>query len=242
MVARKRLSVAMVTYNGEKYIREQIDSILPQLLEQDELIISDDGSSDGTLAILQEYQEKDNRIRVVEGTHTGIKKNVENALKQCRGEVIFLADQDDVWKKDKAARVLEVMEQEKCALVIHDAEVFRDDTGDITMKSFFEFRNSGAGVFKNMIKNSYIGCCMAFRREVLDKAVPIPDSIEMHDQWLGIISDFYFGKSVFLRETLLSYRRHGENNSAMSHYGIGRMIRNRMVFCLRFAARIFHIC
>ena len=167
---------------------------------------------------------------------------MEHALKQCRGEIIFLSDQDDIWKTNKVNRVLEVMDQEKCALVIHDAEVFYENPDKADMESFFAFRNAGAGVWKNIIKNSYIGCCMAFRREVLERVIPIPTNIEMHDQWIGILSDFYFGKSVFLKEPLLSYRRHGENSSAMKHYGVGKMIRNRVVFILRFLGRILHIC
>ena len=242
MVDKVRLSVAMVTYNGEKYIKAQLDSIFQQLTEQDEVVVSDDGSTDGTMEILKEYQRKGYSIRIVEGPKAGIKKNVEHALKQCRGEIIFLSDQDDIWKTNKVKRVLEVMEQEKCALVIHDAEVFYENPDKADMKSFFAFRNAGAGVWKNIIKNSYIGCCMAFRREVLERVIPIPVNIEMHDQWIGILSDFYFGKSVFLKEPLLSYRRHGENSSAMKHYGVGKMIRNRVVFILRFLGRILHIC
>lgn len=242
MVEKTRVSVAMITYNGEKYLKEQLDSILCQLMEQDEVIVSDDGSTDGTITILNEYQKKDSRIKVVEGPRAGIKKNVEYALKQCRGEVIFLADQDDIWRANKVKRVLEVMEQEACVLVIHDAEVFREHPKQITMESFFVFRSARAGVLKNILKNSYIGCCMAFRRELLDKVIPIPDNIEMHDQWIGVLNDFYFGKSVFLKEPLLCYRRHGENSSAMKHYGVGRMIRNRAVFCKQLIGRVLHIC
>lgn len=242
MVEKARVSVAMITYNGEKYLREQLDSILTQLLEQDEVVVSDDGSTDGTRTILNEYQKKDNRIKVVEGPRAGIKKNVEHALKQCTGEVIFLSDQDDIWKANKVKRVLEVMEQEKSMLVIHDAEVFKEHPKQITVESFFAFRDAKAGVIKNIWKNSYIGCCMAFQRELLDKVIPIPDNIEMHDQWIGILNDFYFGKSVFLKEPLLYYRRHGENSSAMQHYGVGRMIRNRAVFCRQFIGRVLHIC
>lgn len=241
MVEEIRISVAMVSYNGEKYIREQIDSIIPQLTEQDELVISDDGSVDGTRRIIEEYQQKDKRIQIVEGPRQGIKKNVECALKHCRGGIIFLADQDDLWKPDKVAKVLKTLEQEKATLVVHDAEVFRENPREIFMESFFAFRRSGAGVVKNMIKNSYIGCCMAFRRELLDKALPIPAKIEMHDQWLGVLNDFYCKKAVFLEEPLLLYRRHGDNSSAMEHYGIGRMISNRVRFAGCFLGRIIHI-
>ena len=110
MVEEKRISVAMVSYNGEKYIRQQLDSILTQLIPQDEIIISDDGSTDRTKEIIEEYQKRDSRIRLIEGPGRGVKKNVEHVLKQCRGEIIFLADQDDIWKPEKVKKVLEVME------------------------------------------------------------------------------------------------------------------------------------
>lgn len=239
MVEKVRISVAMVTYNGNRYIREQMDSILKNLKEQDEVVVSDDGSTDGTLDILAEYQEKEPRIRIIEGPRQGIKKNVEHALRHCKGEYIFLSDQDDIWTDDKVDKVLQAFKQEQCTLVIHDAQVVgAKETEYQEIESFFAFRNAGAGVWKNIVKNSYIGCCMAFKRELLSKVLPIPGDIEMHDQWIGILNDKCYKASYFLREPLLLYRRHGDNNSGMKHYGVFRMIRNRVVFCWRFLQRI----
>lgn len=237
--ANIRISVVMPTYNGEVYLRRQLDSILGQLTDKDELVISDDGSTDGTLALLQEYRESDSRICLLKGPEQGIKKNVEHLLKSARGRYIFLADQDDIWVDGKVKKVLRAFESQKAAVVIHDARVFagENETG-IQMESFFAFRNAGAGVVKNIIKNSYIGCCMAFRRELLSAILPIPAQIEMHDQWIGILGDYYMGKSYFLPDALLLYRRHGANNSAMEHYGLVRMARNRVVFLCFFLARI----
>lgn len=234
-----RISVAMLTYNGARFLREQLDSILAQLGSQDELVISDDGSEDGTLDILKEYQDTYDCIRLLEGPGQGIKRNMEFALEHCRGEIIFLADQDDVWRQDKISKVMSVFQEGSVSLVVHDATVFEEDRNQPVMESFFQFRKSGPGVFKNVIKNSYIGCCMAFRRELLKIALPIPWDIEMHDQWLGVVNDYYFLPSCFLKEPLLYYRRHGENNSGMTHYGPARMIRNRVVFVRRFMGRIF---
>ena len=100
-----RVSVAMATYNGEKYIKEQIDSILNNLEKSDELIISDDGSKDGTIKIIQEYQKKDSRIKLYDGPKNGVKQNFANAIKNCSGEYIFLADQDDIWNDKKVEKV-----------------------------------------------------------------------------------------------------------------------------------------
>lgn len=238
-----RISVIMPTYNGETYIKQQLDSILEQLDENDELLISDDGSGDGTSAVLRAYRDRDKRIHLLKGPKKGIKKNVEHALRHARGTYIFLADQDDIWLEGKVERVLQAFEQQEASVVIHDAGVFagEDDT-DIRMESFFSFRGSGAGALKNIVKNSYIGCCMAFRRRLLEVILPIPAQIEMHDQWIGVLGDFYAGKSFFLPEVLLLYRRHDANNSSMEHYGIGRMIKNRVVFLWFFLGRILHNC
>ena len=240
--ASTRISVAMVSYNGERYLKEQIESILQQLKEEDELVISDDGSTDRTMEIIREYQNSDSRIRCLKGPGQGIKKNVEHVLKHTKGEYIFLADQDDIWMPDKVEQVLKAFLEKNATVVIHDAKVFEGEEAKKTViESFFAFRRSGAGVFKNMIKNSYIGCCMAFRRELLKVVLPIPSKIEMHDQWIGILGDYIAGKSCFLPKALLLYRRHGENNSNMKHYGIVKMLRNRIYFFGYFFVRIIQI-
>lgn len=237
-----RVSVVMVTYNGGAYLRQQLDSVLAQLGEQDELVVSDDGSQDGTLLILQEYQTQNRKVRLLKGPGQGIKKNVEHAILAARGHYIFLADQDDIWLPGKVDRVLQVFEEQKASVVVHDAKVFQGrDNSQIFIDSFFTFRGSGAGVMKNITKNTYIGCCMAFRRELLKMILPIPVQIEMHDQWIGVLGDYFAGKSYFLPEALLLYRRHGENNSAMSHYGFCRMVRNRLVFIYHFGKRILYL-
>lgn len=238
MVEKVRISVAMITYNGEAFLREQLTSILSQLGTEDELVISDDGSTDGTLDIIEEFTNSPVPTRLLTGPGNGIKGNIEHALRHCAGKYIFLADQDDVWAPNKVKEVMQCFKTEKASLVIHDAAVFTESIEAPVMDSFFAFRNSGAGIVKNLWKNSYIGCCMAFRRELLEKALPIPPKIEMHDQWLGILNDFYYKKSYFCNKPLLYYRRHGDNNSDMHHYGILKMLRNRIVFLGYFIRRI----
>ncbi|MCH5275763.1 MAG: glycosyltransferase [Lachnospiraceae bacterium] len=238
MVDKVRISVAMITYNGEAFLREQLVSILSQLGPADELVISDDGSTDGTLYVIEEFMGGNVPIRLLTGPGTGIKANVENALRHCKGKYIFLADQDDVWTPDKVKEVMQCFKTRKASLVIHDATVFSDNIELPFIESFFAFRHSGPGIIKNLWKNSYIGCCMAFRRELLDKALPIPAKIEMHDQWLGILNDFYYKKSYFYNRPLLHYRRHRENNSPMHHYIVLKMLRNRIVFLGYFIKRI----
>ena len=230
-----RVSVAVATYNGEKYIEEQIRSILSNLKECDEIVVSDDGSKDGTLRVVSLIA--DPRIRVVKGPGLGVKKNFENAIRECRGKYIFLCDQDDIWASGKVDRVLEVFGQRKCPVVIHDCSVI-DEKGNVLVDSFFDLKGSGAGVFKNILKNTYIGCCMAFDRERLfDKVVPIPDTILMHDQWIGVIADLS-GGSVFIPDKLIKYRRHGNNTWEFNkHFGFFTMLKNRIVFIKELSKR-----
>lgn len=227
-----RVSVAMATYNGQKYIKEQIDSILINLTENDELIISDDGSTDRTIEIVKYYMENDSRIKLYDGPHNGVKQNFANAIKKATGKYISLADQDDVWMPNKLQEVVNVLENKKdITLVIHNCEIVNEKL-EKSNKTFFEFRNSGKGIIKNIWKNTYIGCCMAFKNEIKEKILPIPNDIEMHDQWIGVLNDKY-GKSYFLDKCLIKYRRHDDNVSQMKHYGIVKMLKNRLIFIYR---------
>lgn len=227
---REKVSVAMATYNGEKYIKEQIESILINLQKGDELIISDDGSIDNTIKIIKEYAKNDDRIKLISGPGKGVKQNFANAIKNTKGKYIFLSDQDDIWQKNKVEKVLKYLEKENCTLVVHDAEIFNDKDNTIISNSFFAYRKSGCGVIKNIYKNTYIGCCMAFDSKIIRDILPIPDNIEMHDQWIGIINDFKYSKSIFINDKLIRYRRHLNNTSKMQHYGFKKMIKNRIIF------------
>ena len=219
------ISVCMATYNGSKYIKEQLESILSQLPEDAELIVSDDGSKDDTLELVRGFQ--DARIKIITGPGKGPVKNFENALREAKGDTIFLSDQDDIWKPDKLDKVLSAYD-ENTECVLHDA-VVTDAGWEILIPSFFAWRKVHHGLIKNIIKNSYTGCCMSFTKELAEKALPFPEGIEMHDWWLGLISEKE-GTSKFIDDKLLYYRRHGENTNSLDGYGIGRKIRNRLVF------------
>ncbi len=224
-----RISVAMATYNGGAFIREQLESILINLTAEDEIVISDDGSADDTRRIVEEYRIEHANIRLVDGPGKGVIANFEHAIRMCRGEYIFLADQDDIWKPDKVKKVLEAFGKQNCHLVIHDAEVVNEDLSSVIMDSFFTYRGSKPGVTANLIKNRYMGCCMAFRRDLVESILPIPGNIPMHDQWIGLVSDSIYEKSCFLREKLLLYRRHEHAVSDFEHNSVRVMVKNRWI-------------
>lgn len=205
------ISVCLATYNGEKYLREQLDSILSQLSENDEIIVSDDGSKDATINIIKSYN--DNRIHLYQnqGEH-GVVANFENTLSKANGDYIFLSDQDDVWLDGKIAKSLVYLKEYD--LVIHNAHVNYQD-GSHSNVDYYTIRNSGTGYIKNLWKNTYLGCCMAFKKKVLGYVLPFPKNILWHDMWIALMVELK-GNTKFIDEIYLNYRRHGDNASASS--------------------------
>lgn len=203
-----KISVCMATYNGEKYIKEQLDSILSQIGQNDEVIISDDSSKDKTIEIIKSYY--DGRIRLLENQNfKSPVYNFENALKKVKGDIIVLADQDDVWKDDKIKTIKKYMQDYD--LVLSDAYII-DEHGAVIQESFYEINGSKSGFIKNIVKNSYLGCTMAFNRKILLKALPFPKDLPMHDWWIGLIGEMY-GNTYFIKDKLVMYRRHSTNAS-----------------------------
>lgn len=203
-----KVSVCMAAYRGERYIEAQIRSILPQLHADDELLVSDDAPGGETQRIVRALMAEDARVRYLEGPHQGVVRNFASVLSEAAGDVIFLSDQDDVWLPGKVEAVLREIERGAC-LVLHDARV-TDESLQVTAPSFFALHGSRPGYLRNFVRNSYMGCCMAFTRAVRDKALPFPDGLPMHDQWLGLTAE-RCGKVCFLPQPLLLYRRTGEN-------------------------------
>ncbi len=223
------ISVCMAAKNGARFIGYQLDSILPQLNDEDEIIISDDHSTDNTFEIVKQYS--DARIRFIENPKNGIVSNFENSLLSSKGEIIFLADQDDVWMPDKIKQTLPYFHEYD--LVVSDCKIV-DDKLNCLHDSFFEFNTSGKGVVKNLFRNSYMGCCMTFKRSLLKKALPFPSRLIIHDQWLGLIGELY-GKAIFHPEKLVLHRRHNKNASTTfykSNYDFMRKFSYRLKLAL----------
>ena len=213
-----KISVCIATYNGEKYIKEQLDSIICQLGEDDEIIISDDESNDITIQIIENF--KDPRIKIF--SHSPNRKtkyrfdlttrNIENALSKAQGDFIFLADQDDIWVENKVKKIIPLFE--KYSLILHDCTII-DNSKKVLHESYFKLIKSKSGIINNLIKNSYLGCCMAFKKSILKKSIPFPISPIPHDIWIGLIAELK--ENVFFsNEKLIQYRRHENNLSSSS--------------------------
>lgn len=204
------ISVVMAAYKGEKFISQQVGSILKQLAEDDELVISDDYPHSETYGVLAPLIEKDKRIVYVEGPGRGVIKNFEHAIGMAKGDYIFLADQDDVWLDNKVDRVKKAFAN-GADLVLHNA-VITDGELNKTGETAFEINRTHMGTVANIIKNSYQGCCMAFKSELKKYILPFPEKLPMHDQWIGLMAEKH-GKVKLVDEPLILYRRHGNNAS-----------------------------
>lgn len=198
-----KISVALAAYKGEKYIAEQLSSILSQLSENDEVVVSDDFPQGETKRIVE--QMCDSRIEYIEGPTQGVCANFENALKHCTGDIIFLADQDDVWLENKVKTVCEALEEND--LVMHDAYItdsFLNKSGE----TCFTVHNANTGFLKNLKRNSFTGCCMAFRKDILAQVLPLPKGLPMHDWWIGLVAIKKGYRVSLINEPLMLWRRH----------------------------------
>ncbi|MDH4459941.1 MAG: glycosyltransferase family 2 protein [Flectobacillus sp.] len=220
-----KISVCIATYNGEKYIREQLDSILKQLGENDEVIISDDSSCDKTVSLINEYNDKRIKVLLNQVFKNAI-FNFENALKYATGDYIFLSDQDDIWLEGRVNHMID--ELKNVDMVVCDHSVI-DEKKEVLIDSYFKNIPSGPGIIKNLFKNTYYGCCMAFRKEILTKALPFPKDIPMHDIWLGFVADLYF-KSSFINVVYTMYRKHDRNVSIATELKSNNGIIKKLIY------------
>ena len=203
-----KVSVCMAAYRGERYIEAQIRSILSELRAGDELLVSDDAPGGETERIVRSIAQEDARVRYLRGEGKGVVRNFERVLSAASGDVLFLSDQDDIWLDGKVEAVLREIENGAC-MVVHDARV-TDESLHVTEPSYFALRRSRAGFLRNFLRNSYMGCCMALTRPVLERALPFPPDLPMHDQWLGLTAE-KVGRVCFLPTPYLLYRQHGGN-------------------------------
>lgn len=231
------ITVCIATHNGGKYINAQIDSILPQLKANDEVIISDDGSTDNTRKIIEEYASQDSRIKIFYfqqkekhrlTSHELVSLNFENCIKRAKGEYIFLADQDDVWLPDKISKMLPELETH--FVVISNAYIIRDNDLKKTNNYIYNDREP----VKNYIlrRGKYFGCCMAFRKEVLDIVLPFPKNLPLHDTFIGLSAEIS-GGAKYIDEPLIFYRIHGDNTS--------RCEKNTLLYKIWYRFRILFI-
>ena len=213
----KTISIALCTYNGEKYLTEQLQSLFDQTLKPNEIVISDDGSKDRTLEIVAQFQNK-NLIPIRLLTHKqnhGVYKNFIYCIDQCKGEIVFTCDQDDYWMPNKLEKHMRIHENEAIDLVYSNAEVVLNTLDNILYplwekESVLDVQKGKSSFSSLVVKGQSIaGCCMSFKKSFFDKILPVPDQV-YHDDWIAT-SACLSGKIIGIPEPLIKYRQHGGN-------------------------------
>lgn len=211
------VSVIVATYNGRDFLHEQLDSILQQTNDVCEILILDDGSTDGTNLLALKYANEYKHVNcLVSSINVGLVKNFEKGLSLATGEFIVLADQDDVFHPDKIKKQLNIMIQNPdLDLVISDLELIDENNQPISssMWKFQGINSSPKFPFKYLALDNYAtGCTMMFRRRLLDDALPFPSGLRIHDQWLALVAARKRGGGIgVLEEPLTKYRQHQSN-------------------------------
>lgn len=222
----KLISVALATYNGEKYVEKQVRSILDQTIPPDEIIISDDNSQDRTLKIIEKLG--DPRIKLIKNNdNIGYTQNFKQAISSTKGDWIFLADQDDIWLPNKVEKMMTVIKSNKCDLLCSNFSLIDKNGEEISKtENFFinsYVRKAKAGVNKVtfsrvVLGNVLQGCTYCFSKEVGNKFLEINNSDVIHDWQLMLIAS-YMGNVLFYNEPLIKYRLHDANSVGIGKKG-----------------------
>ena len=211
---KKSVSIALATWNGSKFLRKQLDSIFNQTHAPVEVIVTDDCSDDGTLNILNEYKKKNGLNFSVNSHRLGVAQNFAKAISLCKGDYIALADQDDIWLKEKIEMLLR--EIDGFSLIFSDATLI-DENDSVIAESLKEYSGTsiplGKDMFKHLVYHNFVtGCTSLFKRELLEKAFPIPCGEVYHDWWLAQIASKMDGIK-YLAPPLTLYRQHSANDT-----------------------------
>lgn len=208
----KGISICMATFNGFPFLPRQVESILGQMGSEDQLVVSDNGSTDETLGYLASLG--DSRMELHDFPFPkGPVPNFENAMKYAARPIVMLADQDDVWLPNRLGLVRRAFkgELDKPLCLVTEGERM-DAEERIIAESNLQVLGYRPGLVKNVIKNSYMGCSLAFSRDLLPYILPIPRFVPMHDSWIGILAERY-GRIQVVLEPSYQYRVHGGNLS-----------------------------
>jgi glycosyltransferase involved in cell wall biosynthesis len=224
----------MTTYNGEAYLKKQIDSVVDQLLENDELIVFDDCSTDGTWEILKRYH--DSRVRRYRNTkNVGYIQNFENCFHQASNRVILICDQDDIWYFNKLSTVRKMYsENQDLILMISNMDLI--DSNDALIKSealshFKRGRNKLVNTMQGFVRGRYYGCTMAIDRMMLLSALPLPRNHPSYDLYLGLICELR-GRVQALSNSLIAHRLHEKNQSLQKRGRLDKVLIRRFLMAV----------
>lgn len=210
-----KTSVALCTYNGERYLAEQLASIAAQTHPVDEIVLCDDGSTDSTFAIAQAFQAQGLPLRLYRNSNNlGFVQNFAQAITHCTGDIIFLCDQDDYWYPSKVATMLQAFAAStEVLLVFSDGDLVDSNAKPLACRLWQALPTQPVPhpTFQHLLNQDWItGAACAFRRELSAVAIPFPSQGWVHDAWLGVLASIY-GKVTALPTPLIAYRQHTHN-------------------------------
>jgi glycosyltransferase involved in cell wall biosynthesis len=210
-VVEPLISIALCTYNGERFLRDQINSVLNQTYSNLEIIIIDDKSTDGTMEILRSFEREFKKIKVHQNeANIGYGKNFEKAIDLCNGDYIALSDQDDIWEEHKISRQLESINEN--LLNYHNSE-FIDSNGNSLKKSIFDICKpyNGNDSRHFLFENCVSGHTILFKKSLKKYLVNFPNGI-FYDQWIAYVAT-NIGSINYIDDKLVKFRRHEENST-----------------------------
>lgn len=225
-----KVSIAMAAYNGEKYIIRQLESILKQTRLPDELIITDDNSSDNTVKVIDEYMENhvqqlgSMKYRVeVHSVNKGYVDNFRYTMGCCSGDVIFTCDQDDIWEKDKIEKLCKLFEEHEDAQLIASGLRFIDSDDKIIDREYRPYNKEKCNgqlcrikLQEILEKNCFPGCTMAVRKKMIDEYLKIADANDMPHDWTMAIMACAEDGLYWYDEILINYRIHEDNTLGLA--------------------------
>lgn len=205
------VSVAMCTYNGARYLTEQLESIQQQSRPVDELVVCDDVSQDETVTLLQKFAEESGiRVRIqVNPVNLGYIRNFEQALHLCQGDLIFMADQDDIWHPQKVEAICNLFQARSELLgITHDGRLV-DEQGQ--WHGTLKRKQIAQGYGQN--NSAITGALSCIHREALDRVLPFPEGCQGHDSWISYVFSWFPERWLFSDLCLMDIRRHSDNTS-----------------------------
>lgn len=206
------VDIAMATYNGEKYLKQQIDSIIYQTFTDWRLFVRDDGSTDNTVSIIKDYARIDSRIELIEDNlgNLRVSRNFEQALNYCTAPYSMFADQDDVWFPSKIEKSLELIKQnenQNKSLLVFTNSILTNEDLSLQIGTLYD-KNQSYGLKDFLFANAgYQGASLMFTKTLRDEMLPFLYDVKVHDYHVSLIG-FLYGKVLFLKEPQLYYRRH----------------------------------
>ena len=229
-----KIEILLATYNGEKYVGEQIDSIINQTYNNWELLIRDDNSKDRTLEILKEYEKKDKRIKVIEDKkgNLGFVKNFEELLNNSKEDWVMFSDQDDYWLENKIEKYVAILNTSsedilKKPMLIHSNSFICDDNLEIIKDEFINSKiankyNEDDFYFAYFVQGSTV----LINRAIIDLALPFSKNVTVHDRYFHLLAEF-LGKRIFINESLIKYRQHSNNKIGAKTSIISKILKKR---------------